>query len=67
MRHGKGREVMVCPGQIAYEAYFKFSGGVSLVSGAPLPTWGEQDARIREAWNVAAQEAIDVHIVAAFA
>lgn len=59
--------MLVCPGQIAYEAYFQFSNGKSLVSGAPLPTWGEQAEKIRVAWNVAAQAAIDTHVAAAFA
>lgn len=58
---------MVCPGQIAYDAYFRFSNGKSLISGAPLPTWNEQDQKIREAWNYAANEAIDTHVRAAFA
>ena len=41
-------------GQIAYEAYFNETGGVSLVSGAPLPTWADQVPRIQRAWVMAA-------------
>ncbi len=37
-------------GQTAYDAYFKFSDGKSLISGTPLPTWEDQDQRIRDAW-----------------
>jgi hypothetical protein len=42
-------------GQTAYEAYFRQCGGVSLISGAPLPTWENQAKRIQEAWQAAAQ------------
>jgi hypothetical protein len=41
-------------GQIAYEGYFAFSNGKSLISGAQLPTWEAQDERIRNAWEAAA-------------
>lgn len=41
-------------GQVAYEGYFAACGGKSLVSGAPLPTWDEQRADIRDAWLAAA-------------
>jgi hypothetical protein len=41
-------------GQIAYEAYFENSGGLSLVSCQPLPTWNEQRQQIRDAWEAAA-------------
>lgn len=41
-------------GQLAYEGYLACSGGVSLVSGARLPTWAEQAAEIRAAWDAAA-------------
>jgi hypothetical protein len=40
-------------GQIAYQAYYGASDGKSLISGAPLPQWHEQDERIRAAWNAA--------------
>lgn len=42
-------------GQIAYEAYLDFSGGVSLVSGHKLPEWDQQDPKIGLAWEAAAQ------------
>jgi len=42
-------------GKIAYEAYCLSSDGRSLVSGQPLPSWDDQDTRIQEAWNAAAQ------------
>ena len=42
-------------GEIAYEAYRRESGGVSLVSGDPIPEWDELPAAIRYAWNEAAQ------------
>lgn len=41
-------------GQMAYEAYFRASEGKSLISGAPLPTWEQQDPRIQSAWETAA-------------
>jgi hypothetical protein len=41
-------------GQIAYEAYFEFSKGKSLISGAPLPTFAAQKEEVREAWESAA-------------
>ena len=46
-------------GQIAYEAYFAFSEGKSLISGSPLPTWEAQAPKICEAWEAAANAAID--------
>jgi hypothetical protein len=41
-------------GQIAYEAYYKTSYGVSLISGVPLPPWKDQRPEIQEAWEDAA-------------
>lgn len=41
-------------GQIAYEAYAAHSGGCSLISGEPLPSWDEQREDIRDAWQAAA-------------
>lgn len=41
-------------GQIAYDGYFAKCEGKSLISGAPLPTWGGQAAKIQEAWEAAA-------------
>ncbi len=46
-------------GQIAYEAYYAFSGGKSLISGAPLPTWSEQAQAVRDAWEVAGYAVAD--------
>jgi hypothetical protein len=46
-------------GKIAYEAYCKFSGGKSLVSGEQLPTWDNQDSKIRDAWRAAAQAVME--------
>ena len=41
-------------GQLAYEGYRRTTGGVSLVSGAPLPLWEELAWHIQAAWAVAA-------------
>jgi hypothetical protein len=41
--------------KIAYEAYRASTGGVSAVSGAPLPEWEDQAQPIRDAWDAAAQ------------
>lgn len=46
-------------GQIAYDAYVKKAGGVSLVSGAKLPVWSDLDPRIREAWGAAATAVVE--------
>lgn len=40
-------------GRPAYEAYKARAGGVSLVSGDPLPGWDALPERIREAWDAA--------------
>lgn len=45
-------------GQIAYDAYCKNSGGVSLVSGDGLPAWAALPPRIQEAWEAAADAVI---------
>lgn len=37
-------------GRHAYEAYFEYSDGKSLVSGAPLPDYEEQADAIKAAW-----------------
>jgi len=42
-------------GMIAYEAYVKSAGGVSLVSGTALPTWDNLHDKIKQAWEAAAQ------------
>ncbi len=41
-------------GKLAYEAYCAKTGGKSLVSGAPLPTWDQQAEAIQDAWHAAA-------------
>lgn len=38
--------------RVAYEAYAQASGGVSMVSGHPLPTWDDQDEKIRMNWRI---------------
>jgi hypothetical protein len=45
-------------GQVAYEAYLEVSYGRSLVSGATLPSWEDQDELIREAWEHVADTVI---------
>jgi hypothetical protein len=37
-------------GRIAYESYCEYSEGVSLVSGAQLPSWEDQADDIKNAW-----------------
>jgi hypothetical protein len=46
-------------GQIAYEAYCRYSDGKSLISGQKLPLWNDQDAKIQAAWNYAAEAVLD--------
>lgn len=46
-------------GQIAYEAYFDFSGGVSLISGQALPEWDAQEAKVQLAWEASAHAVAD--------
>lgn len=41
-------------GHIAYDAYVLAAGGVSLVSGQPLPDWGSLPEAIQAAWEAAA-------------
>lgn len=41
-------------GAIAYNAYRDTTGGVSLVTGDPLPGWDELPDPIRNAWDAAA-------------
>jgi hypothetical protein len=41
-------------GQIAYDSYVAQAGGVSLVTGAPLPTWDALTDAIRAGWCAAA-------------
>jgi hypothetical protein len=40
-------------GKIAYEAYVKETGGVSPVSGEPLPAWSCLSLEIRKPWEAA--------------
>jgi len=42
-------------GQLAYEAYFEFSNGKSLISGAPLPEFAAQREEVRGAWEAASE------------
>lgn len=45
---------MINFGKVAYDAYCKSTGGVSLVSGAKLPVWDELKPEIKSAWEAAA-------------
>jgi hypothetical protein len=40
--------------RVAYEAYADATGGRSAVTGAELPSWGDQSQQIRAAWVAAA-------------
>ena len=42
-------------GQLAYEGYCKATGNKSLASGVTLPTWDQQDDKIKAAWEAAAE------------
>jgi hypothetical protein len=46
------------PGQIAYEAYCGSSEGKSLISGATLPAWENQNPQIQQAWEAAASAVV---------
>jgi hypothetical protein len=46
-------------GQVAYEAYFNYTSGKSLVSGAKLPTWDELSPAIAAAWEAAGIATVD--------
>ena len=48
-------------GEIAYEAYRKFSGGKSLVSWQDIPEFAALSVAIRNAWEAAA-DAVVVHV-----
>ena len=41
-------------GRLAYEAYCRKTGGVSLATGDRLPSWIDLRANIREAWGESA-------------
>lgn len=49
-------------GQIAYEAYCRSTGGVSLVSGDKLPTWDDLPPKIQTAWREAGDRVAN-HVV----
>ena len=42
-------------GKINYEAYCAASNGKSLISGADLPNWDDQDEAIKTAWDAGAR------------
>lgn len=42
-------------GQVAYDAYFEYSKGKSLISGSPLPSFTAQTEPIQKAWEAAAE------------
>lgn len=46
-------------GKVAYDAYCKSTGGVSLISGAKLPEWEELKVEIKTAWDAAARAVMD--------
>lgn len=46
-------------GKIAYDAYVKQAGGVSLVSGVTLPEWDALPTEIQRAWIAAGIAVID--------
>jgi len=39
--------------EIAYEAYRDHTGGISLVSKLPIPTWEKLSPEIKAAWEAA--------------
>ncbi len=47
----------------AYEAYKKYTGGVSLVSKMPLPKFDDLAREIKEAWRLAADAVLDEYIM----
>jgi hypothetical protein len=49
---------MTDSGQIAYEAYAAKAKGISLISGAELPSWNDLNGSIQEAWDAAAQAVV---------
>lgn len=40
--------------KIGYEAYRNYTGGLSLVTGAPIPAYEQLPEAIKEAWAAAA-------------
>ena len=45
--------------QVLYEAYKAAAGGVSAVTGDPLPTWDQCSPKVRECWAAVARAAAD--------
>lgn len=41
-------------GHVAYDGYRNHTGGVSLISGQPIPEWNELKPEIKAAWEAAA-------------
>ena len=48
-------------GRVAYGAYVKQAGGVSLVSGVTLPTWENLPDSIQTAWAYAARAVLEAN------
>ena len=46
-------------GEIAYEAYRDFAGGVSLINDQPIPEYADLPSHIRSAWNIAAAAVVN--------
>lgn len=44
--------------RIGYMAYREHTGGVSLVSGDPLPIWNDLPLNVQDAWKCAAEAII---------
>ena len=47
-------------GQVGYDAYRDFTGGVSLVSGSPIPEWDQLPKNIQDAWRAAGEAVLAV-------
>lgn len=61
IRDGKPSTSPKSLGQIAYEAYCADTCWKSIISGASLPTWAEQNPRIQQAWEAAASAVPALH------
>ena len=46
--------------EVAYEAYRQHAGGVSLISGAPIPPFEDLDPRVKAAWAAAASSVMEL-------
>lgn len=42
------------PGQLAYEGFSDRSGGKSVITSEPLPSWGAQIQAVKDSWEAAA-------------